>query len=31
MTAEWVGLIVACFVFGCAVQIIALLSRRGQP
>lgn len=31
MTGEWVALIVAAFGFGAAVQLIALVARRGQP
>ncbi|MDF2508038.1 MAG: hypothetical protein K0Q52_1897 [Microbacterium sp.] len=29
--ADWVALIVAGFFFGIAVQVIALLARKGQP
>lgn len=29
--AAWVELIVYGFAFGCAVQLLALIARRGQP
>lgn len=31
MIAELVQLVAYCFAFGAALQVIALLARRGQP